>query len=556
MRRFLSLSLLLVSCATQSPAPRPHAPSAAPRLAPTAQAKRVVLLSFDGLGADALARQQNLPAFERIAREGMSARVINVDPTLTGPTHVSMLTGADPQRHGVVSNRFHFAGDPVEKVARGVEVDPDVESLIEAARRQGKRVGAVSFPTIDNRSARRTADFGLAWSYPLAPARLVTLTRNDFKREWVPPTWTNRPRRRQSFSPIMRARIEWAVPAVTRTDVDVVAYDTTDDARENYDTFIVEVGESEVIPDARGWFAASRRTTAGLHGSWSKILRVTPSLDVTIYWGSTARNMAWPESFRTMLDEEIGFWPGEPEEELAVDAETFVEQGERLAGFYTRVQTLSIARMTFDLLFAYQPQIDEAAHRYLGTAAADRVLRAAFVAADRGLAAIAEALQPDDALVVTGDHGLMVVDREVRLNTLLAEHGFAPRWRAYVSGAHAHLYRFSATEDAEAVVNLLTSSGHFERVVRKTASMHPHSGDVVAWALPNVALVSDDLTPSVITPTPRGQHGALNTHRELHPPFFAIGAGVPAGAVGEVRQTRIARFISSLLGIAPPAAAE
>lgn len=559
MRRLLPLSLLLLSfCApATTTTPRPEATPAAPRFAPTAQAKRVVLLSFDGLGADALARQQNLPAFERIAREGMSARVINVDPTLTGPTHVSILTGADPQRHGVVSNRFHFAGDPVEKIARGIEVDPDVESLIEAARRQGKRVGAVSFPTIDNRSTRRTADFGLAWSYPLAPARLVELTRNDFKREWVPPTWTNRPQRRQSFSPIMRARVEWAVPDVTRADVDVVAYDTTDDARENYDRFIIEVGESEVTPDARGWFAVTRQTSAGLHGSWSKIVRVTPSLDVTIYWGSIARNMAWPESFRTMLDDEIGFWPGEPEEEVAVDADTFIQQAERLADFYMRVQTLSIARMPFDLLLAYQPQIDEASHRYLGTPDGDRVIRAAFVAADRGLAAIGDALQPDDALVVTGDHGLMVVDREVRLNTLLAEHGFAARWRAYVSGAHAHLYRFSATDDSDAIVNLLTSSGHFERVTKKTAAMHPHAGDVVAWALPNVALVSDDLTPSVITPQPRGQHGALNTHRELHPPLFAIGAGVPAGAVvGEVRQTRIARFVSSLLGIAPPAAAE
>lgn len=553
----LTLTLLFFSCTTSQPALQPVATAPPPpRFAPTAQAKRVVLLSFDGLGADALARQQDLPAFERIAREGMSARVINVDPTLTGPTHVSILTGVEPQRHGIVSNRFHLAGQPAESVTLGMEIDPDVELLVEAARRQGKRVGAVSFPSIDNGSARRTADFGLAWSYPLTQARMVELTRTDFKREWVPATWTNRPQKRQSYSPIMRARLEWALPRVVRTDVDLIAYDTTDDGRENYDSFLIEAGEREVIPDARGWFAVSRDTSEGLYGSWSKIVRVSPSLDVTIYWGPIGRNMAWPDSFRTMLDTEAGFWPGPPEEMLEVDPQIFIEQLERLAAFYTRVQTLTIARMPFDLLLAYQPQLDEASHAYLGAAGGERALRAAWVAADRGVAAIGDALQPDDALLVTGDHGLMPLDREVRLNTLLREHGFGSRWRAYVSGAHAHLYRFSEPDDTDAVVNMLTASGHFERVTKKTPDMHRYSGDVVAWAQPNVAPESDDLTPSVVTPKPRGQHGSLNIHRELHPPLFAIGAGISPGDVGEVRQTRIARFVSSLLGIAPPAAAE
>ncbi|HYO75293.1 MAG TPA: alkaline phosphatase family protein, partial [Thermoanaerobaculia bacterium] len=199
MRRLLPFLLVLVSCApavTDTTAPR-VTPPRSPQFATTAVAPRVVLLSFDGLGADALAQQRNLAAFERLAREGMSARVINVNPTLTVPSHVSMLTGADPQRHGIIANRFHLAGRPPEEVARGINLDPDVESIIEAARRQGKRVGSVSFPTIDNSTPRRSADFGLAWSYPLVPARLVELTRADFKREWVPPTWTARPQRRQ-----------------------------------------------------------------------------------------------------------------------------------------------------------------------------------------------------------------------------------------------------------------------------------------------------------------------------------------------------------------------
>lgn len=551
MRRSLPLLLLtLVSCVS---APPPAVAPQQPQFAASSIARRVVLLSFDGLGADALARQQNLPAFERLAREGASARILNVDPTLTAPSHVAILTGAAPQRTGVVSNRFHLAGRPVEETARGMMQDPDVESLVEAARRQGKRVGAVSFPTIDNKTPRRTADFGLGWAPPLVPARIVHLKRADFKREWVPPTWTDRPQRRRSYSPIQRARVEWGF----RLDVFIVAYDTTDDSRANYDAYFIEAGEREIAPDSRGWFAVSAESTTDLRGSWSKLLRASPMLDVTMYWGAISRNESWPDSFRAMLDQEAGFWPGAPEEELEVDTDTFIEQLERLEDFYARAQRVTIERMPFDLLLAYRAGIDVAGHEYLGTPDSDRVQRAAFAAADRAVAAFAEALEADDALIVTGDHGIVVADREVRINTLLAERGFAPRWHAYSSGAHVHLYRFSGDDDSDALIAMLNATGLFERVEKKTAASHRNSGDVLAWAHPNVAVEQDERSPAIVDPAqPHGQHGGLNIHRELHPPLFAIGQGVPMGAFGEIAQTKIARFVAGLLGIAPPAAAE
>jgi hypothetical protein len=50
-------------------------------------------------------------------------------------------------------------------------------------------------------------------------------------------------------------------------------------------------------------------------------------------------------------------------------------------------------------------------------------------------------------------------EREVRLNRLLAERGFAPRWHAYSSGSFAHLYRFAEPDDSDAVVAMLNESG-------------------------------------------------------------------------------------------------
>jgi hypothetical protein len=373
----------------------------------------------------------------------------------------------------------------------------------------------------------------------------------------VPPTWSAPAPRRTSFSPILRARLEWSAPKRVHADVDVVTFDTTDDRIENYDVFVLESGEQEIVPDPRGWFAISRRSGGELFGSWSKVLRTDPRLaDVQIYWGAIARNEAYPDSYRAMIDMEVGFFPSPPDDDAGIDATTFTEQVERIADFYTRAQTLTIRRMQFDLLFAYQPQIDEAGHAWLGREGGDPVIRAAYTSADRAVAAVVEALDLSrDALVITGDHGMLPVNTELRVNALLAELGLAPRWRAYASGQLAHIYRFAEPDDTAAVADMLKASGHFERVETKLPGWHPNSGDVVATASPNVVLSSSKESPAAIRHI-GGAHGGLNTNRGLHTVLIAAGAGVPHRNVGELAQTKIARFVSSLLGITPPSAAE
>jgi len=537
----LSLLLALLSCApVPAPAPQATPLPAAPQFT---AAQRVVLLSFDGLGADALARQTGLAAFDRAARDGASARVIPVNPTLTVPAHVAILTGADPQVSGIVSNRIHLLGTPDHVETRTMMLDPDVESIVEIARRAGKRVGAVPFPTIDGKTPRRTADFGLAWTEPVVRGRTITLSRGDFKREWVPPTWTATPSRRPSFSPVMRARIEWAVPRQARVDIDLVAYDQTDDRVENYDAIFLESGGFESAPDAKGWFPISIRTADGLHGSWSKLLRADAALnDVAIYWGPISRTDAYPASFRELLDTEAGFWPGRPDE--AVDPRTFSEQLARLTEFLAKAQAVTIERMPFDLLLAYHSTIDEASHPYL--ARNQDVIREAWLAADRALDTVTRAVDRSrDALVVTGDHGLLPTETELRMNAVLRQHGFA-EWRAFASGYSAQIY---GSGDSTPLVDFLNGYGQFERVETKAPGAHRNGGDVVVYARPGVSLSSSSDDPPVVQKAGRGEHGALNTHRELHTVLFASGAGVSNGSLGEIPQTKVFGLVRSLLGV-------
>lgn len=82
---------------------------------------RVVLVSFDGLRADAVGA--NTPTINRLAREGMSAReALTLPNATTLPTHASMLTGVSPAVHGINWNRAqdgtHVRHATVMRIAR------------------------------------------------------------------------------------------------------------------------------------------------------------------------------------------------------------------------------------------------------------------------------------------------------------------------------------------------------------------------------------------------------------------------------------------------------
>ncbi|MCU1349604.1 MAG: hypothetical protein JWO56_2634 [Acidobacteria bacterium] len=584
----------LVSCAPAAAPPPAAVPPrvAAPRFAPAGTASRVVLLSFDGLGADDLQAFGTGETLFRLLAEGTYVqRVTPVTPTVTSSTHTAILTGAPPERSGIVANKFHLPGTPPTQVAIGLDTEIDAETLIEAARRAGKRTGAIAFPTLDASSPRRTADWGLIFRKSLSASRLIHLTRRDFHAEWVPPGWGTPPApHHPSFSPVLRARLDWAVPKGVRQDVDVVAYDTTDDGVQNYDALFVET-QGDEIPggeapiDVRGWFPLMKSTSDALYGSWSKIMRHDLSLDaVTIYWGVISRNDAYPESFRKALDREVGFWPGPPDEASAgtlldgrdgIDVETFIEQNDRFGEFLTGATLLGIRRMPADLILAYQPTIDIAEHQFRITeaaqknsseanqAAGERVRRRAFGECDRTVGEIMRALDATrDAVIVTGDHGVASVDTEVRLGRLLATWGLAPRWGVFAGGNVGELYRFEAPDDGDRLVTLLTElrapdgATVFERVDRKSATSHRSSGDIVVYAFPRFSLSSMDGEPFA-KPAYYGQHGGIAaTHHEFDTTLFAWGAGVPARKLPRIRQTEIARYVASLLGIPAPRDAE
>jgi predicted AlkP superfamily pyrophosphatase or phosphodiesterase len=128
-------------------------------------ARRVVVISIDGFAAfywrDPQARLMHL---RRLAERGAVADSMEaVFPTTTWPTHVSMVTGVSPSRHGVVANHIlnrqtrtaeDLTGDPIYDAPALLRA-PTVYDLAHAA---GLRTAAIDWPATRNAT---TLDFNL-----------------------------------------------------------------------------------------------------------------------------------------------------------------------------------------------------------------------------------------------------------------------------------------------------------------------------------------------------------------------------------------------------------
>jgi predicted AlkP superfamily pyrophosphatase or phosphodiesterase len=135
MSKWLALTLAAVSTLALSaqPAGRPH----------------VVVISIDGLMPSAYTQQgpAGIPTLRRLAREGAYAEgVIGVMPTVTYPSHTTLITGVRPSTHGIEMNSVF---DPEERAngawlwyARQIRV----VTLPAAVHAVGLRSAAVSWP--------------------------------------------------------------------------------------------------------------------------------------------------------------------------------------------------------------------------------------------------------------------------------------------------------------------------------------------------------------------------------------------------------------------------
>ena len=165
---------------------------------PLAAKQPLVVVSVDGLDNRYLMNADQLglkiPTLRRLMREGQfSTGVIGVVPTVTWPSHTSIITGVDPVKHGILSN-WRPPGD------RYLDYPQiKVPTLIGAAHNAGLTIAAVNWPVTVNApvdwdlpeffTKRQGADMDTrAIESKSKPADLVTRISADypsFPQEWM-----------------------------------------------------------------------------------------------------------------------------------------------------------------------------------------------------------------------------------------------------------------------------------------------------------------------------------------------------------------------------------
>jgi predicted AlkP superfamily phosphohydrolase/phosphomutase len=581
---------------------------------------RVVMVSYDGVGADlawgwlADGILNNPAGVSGMVAKGTAARRVRmVDPTLTAVNHIALVTGALPQTTGIVSNYFHPAGSPITRGISGFSAPIGAETLWQAARRRGKRVGILTWPGADGTSPARSGDFGLTWpERPLAGSAIDELDPSRAGSASVLPSNDGLPALVWPVS----VKLPGSNPGVVTFTL--TAVDGDPNGLAVYDTVAVQGPATEEVQllGRDHWFALSFAARGQgddqvfTYGAWCKVLRLDRERGgVRLYVGAVNRTYAYPEAFAQRLGNAVGPWPGAPDSRLlsqwwldmgkGIDLDTYLEQAERLDRWLDAVAGEVISHERFDLLLAYHPTPDDYEHASLiidkrqwawspgSELAAREGLKRIGRSFDRSVATLWGFLNPGrDTLVVVSDHGLDPLHDEVKINQALAAAGLVTtvdhngRLRpaadtpilAYTSGGCAHVYLNLEGREPDGVVKPEAAPDLLRRAARALADLSaggepvveriftraqaarigldsPQSGDLIVFLRPGYA-ASAALGGKAIEPTRYyGQHGYLASHDELCGIFFARGPDVAHKSLKEIPAAEIAPMVARWSGI-------
>ena len=132
-------------------------------VAPEQATPLLVMISIDGLRPDYItsadAHDAKVPNLRRFLREGVFAEgVVGVVPTVTYPSHTTLVTGVWPAKHGILANTTF---DPLGKNNQGwywYAEDIRAATLWDAAARAGRPTASIQWPV--------TVGAHITWNIP------------------------------------------------------------------------------------------------------------------------------------------------------------------------------------------------------------------------------------------------------------------------------------------------------------------------------------------------------------------------------------------------------
>ena len=261
------------------------------------QAPPLMLVSLDGAKPDVIGHLMaagRLPSMQAVSKAGLGpAPMTVVFPSLTPVVHAAILTGTYPEENGVLAITFHDVSAPITKTVSGFETAFEAESLVQAAKRQGKSVASISWPGFKmSETADWTVQYGAQEAYPFS------LRRSS--EEWKSAEGG------LSFTALTLGGEEAPVktyllasPGSEKTPA-ALYVDTDTDAANGYSATL-----------STGQWAAVALDSASTRGTWIYLQEMSPDLGAfKLYVGAVYSTKIYPPELMQAVTERFGFFPG------------------------------------------------------------------------------------------------------------------------------------------------------------------------------------------------------------------------------------------------------
>ncbi|WP_079508942.1 alkaline phosphatase family protein [Mesobacillus jeotgali] len=429
---------------------------------------QVVLVSFDGMRNDltrSYVKGGKLPNIKNVMNKGSMAKyATTVSPSLTAPSHAAIATGATPLKTSIVSNVWQEKDAAMTNKKDAFLSKLEVDPLWVAARKQGKTTATVAFAGA-NPATGKQADYTIYYGDTWSPSNQEKLKFTEASG------WTNPPK---SYSGLKESFFQIKVENAKNQTIHVLAFDSSDDHKENYDSFIVTDNKAKTQKSVKpnGWgsleLKVQEEKTAGF---WFKFALTDASLEEDTFMYRTAVTSGLidgPNGFSKDIRDRYGFFPPQQDdialEKGWISRKEYEAISERFANWVTDVSLYIKKEYHPDLLMFYAPQIDHQEHKYLLTDPRQpgftkkksdeyaEYIQWAYKTADKTVGKTVKALDENDYLFIVSDHGMEPAHSALEPNKILKDNGLLKldsegkidyeksKAIAIPSGSAAHVY--------------------------------------------------------------------------------------------------------------------